>query len=68
MKIITQLQAYNLMIEYRKNVYIPDELPRDEKKFILSEVCMLAVLGTNFQERYVNDWISYLIKDAKRKL
>ncbi|EHV4444251.1 hypothetical protein K0M00_005417 [Escherichia coli] len=67
MKIITQFQLYNLMIEYRKNIYIPDELSRDEKKFILSEWWMMAGLGTNFQESFVNDWILHLIKDIKSK-
>ena len=68
MKNITQLQAYNRMFEYSKDVCLPEDLPKNEKEFILSELCMFAVLGTNFQEGYVDDWILHLIKDAKSKL
>ncbi|VVZ33227.1 Uncharacterised protein [Escherichia coli] len=28
---------------------------------------MMAGLGTNFQESFVNDWILHLIKDIKSK-
>ncbi|VVZ32244.1 Uncharacterised protein [Escherichia coli] len=32
------------------------------------ELVMALFIGTNFQERYVKDWISYLIEDITGKL
>ncbi len=69
MKTITQRQALSRMVEYLElMVTIPRNLPKTERAIRSAEYRMLAVLNTNFQEEYVNDWISHLIEDIKSKL
>ncbi|HCQ0858672.1 TPA: hypothetical protein OGU99_000598 [Escherichia coli] len=69
MKTITQRQALSRMVEYLElMVTIPRNLPKTERAIRSAEYRMLAVLGTNFQEEYVNDCIGFLIEDIKSKL
>lgn len=69
MKTITQRQALSRMVEYLElMVAIPHSLSKTERSIRSAEYRMLAVLGTNFQEEYVDDLLQFLIQDIKSKL
>lgn len=69
MKIITQTQAYSRMLDYLDDMIdIHSDLPKTVINIKRAEYRMMAVLNTNFQEEYVNEWIGFLIEDIKSKL
>lgn len=69
MKIITHRQALSRMVEYLElMVSIPKSLPKTEREIRSAEYRLLAVLNTNYQDEYVDDWILSLKKDIKSKL
>lgn len=69
MKIITQRQAFSRMLFYvDAMIDIHRFLPKTAINIQRAEYRMLAVLNTNYQEEYVNDWIQFLIEDIKSKL
>lgn len=69
MKTITRTQSYGLILKYMDlMVDISKDLPKTEIQVVRAEIRMLAVLNTNHQEEYVDDWIRFLIEDIKRKL
>ncbi|AGC34908.1 hypothetical protein ACQ29_gp228 [Escherichia phage PBECO4] len=49
-------------------VDISKDLPKTEIEVARAEIRMLAVLNTNHQEDYVEEWIRFLIQDIKSKL
>ena len=69
MKTITRTQSYGLILKYMDlMVDISKDLPKTEIEVARAEIRMLAVLNTNHQEEYVDDWIHFLIEDIKSKL
>ncbi|HBC8437513.1 hypothetical protein NEP96_04445 [Escherichia coli] len=69
MKTITRTQSYGLILKYMDlMVDISKDLPKTEIEVARAEIRMLAVLNTNHQEEYVQDWIRFLIEDIKSKL
>ena len=69
LKIITQTQAFGRILKYLDDMIdIHSDLPRTVINIQRAEYRMMAVLDTNFQEEYVNDWIGFLIEDIKSKL
>ncbi|HEA3649859.1 TPA: hypothetical protein RVU01_003419 [Escherichia coli] len=69
MKTITRTQSYGLILKYMDlMVDISKDLPKTEIEVARAEIRMLAVLNTNHQEEYVDDWIRFLIEDIKSKL
>ncbi|EOR9074098.1 hypothetical protein FOI42_RS03190 [Escherichia coli] len=69
MKIITQTQAFGRILKYLDDMIdIHSDLPKTVIDAKRAEYRMMAVLDTNFQEEYVNDWIGFLIEDIKSKL
>ncbi|EON7636930.1 hypothetical protein ABV23_RS00365 [Escherichia coli] len=69
MKIITQTQAFGRILKYLDDMIdIHGDLPKTVIDAKRAEYRMMAVLDTNFQEEYVNDWIGFLIEDIKSKL
>ncbi|UTS53646.1 hypothetical protein UES1_278 [Escherichia phage UE-S1] len=69
MKIITHRQALSRMVKYLElMVSIPKSLPKTEREIHSAEYRLLAVLNTNYQDEYVDDWILSLIEDIKSKL
>ena len=69
MKIITRTQSFGLILKYMDLMFdISKDLSKTEIQVARAEIRMLAVLNTNHQEEYVDDWIRFLIEDIKRKL
>ncbi|EKR8628432.1 hypothetical protein [Escherichia phage BF17] len=69
MKTITRTQSYGLILKYMDlMVDISKDLPKTEIEVARAEIRMLAVLNTNHQEDYVEEWIRFLIEDIKSKL
>ncbi|WP_334274977.1 hypothetical protein [Escherichia coli] len=69
MKTITRTQSFGLILKYMDlMVDISKDLPKTEIEVARAEIRMLAVLNTNHQEEYVQDWIRFLIEDIKSKL
>lgn len=69
MKTITRTQSYGLILKYMDlMVDISKDLPKTEIQVARAEIRMLAVLNTNHQEEYVEEWIRFLIEDIKSKL
>ncbi|BBM61884.1 hypothetical protein ACRYKS_27505 [Escherichia coli] len=69
MKTITRTQSYGLILKYMDlMVDISKDLPKTEIEVARAEIRMLAVLNTNHQEDYVEEWIRFLIQDIKSKL
>ncbi|HDS0644956.1 TPA: hypothetical protein QDV94_000674 [Escherichia coli] len=69
MKTITRTQSYGLILRYMDLMLdISKDLPKTAIEVTRAEIRMLAVLNTNHQEEYVDDWINFLIQDIKSKL
>ena len=69
MKTITRTQSLGLILKYMDLMFdISKDLPKTEIQVARAEIRMLAVLNTNHQEEYVDDWIRFLIEDIKSKL
>ncbi|EHV4444250.1 hypothetical protein K0M00_005416 [Escherichia coli] len=69
MKTITRTQSLGLILKYMDLMLdISKDLPKTEIQVARAEIRMLAVLNTNHQEEYVDDWINFLIQDIKSKL
>ncbi|ELW0836528.1 hypothetical protein QMU05_000376 [Escherichia coli] len=69
MKTITRTQSLGLILKYMDLMLdISKDLPKTEIQVARAEIRMLAVLNTNHQEEYVDDWIRFLIEDIKSKL
>lgn len=69
MKTITRTQSYGLILRYMDLMLdIRKDLPKTAIEVARAEIRMLAVLNTNHQEEYVDDWIHFLIEDIKSKL
>ncbi|MCU6294264.1 hypothetical protein [Escherichia coli] len=69
MKTITRTQSFGLILKYMDlMVDISKDLPKTEIEVARAEIRMLAVLNTNHQEDYVEEWIHFLIEDIKSKL
>ncbi|HGX4521716.1 hypothetical protein GNZ01_07415 [Escherichia coli] len=69
MKTITRTQSFGLILKYMDlMVDISKDLPKTEIEVARAEIRMLAVLNTNHQEDYVEEWIRFLIEDIKSKL
>ena len=69
MKTITRTQSFGLILKYMDlMVDISKDLPKTAIEVARAEIRMLAVLNTNHQEEYVDDWIHFLIEDIKSKL
>ncbi|EON7974082.1 hypothetical protein G17_00611 [Escherichia phage vB_EcoM_G17] len=69
MKTITRTQSYGLILKYMDlMVDISKDLPKTEIEVARAEIRMLAVLNTNHQEDYVEEWIRFLIEDIKSKI
>ena len=69
MKTITRTQSIGLILKYMDlMVDISKDLPKTAIEVARAEIRMLAVLNTNHQEEYVDDWIHFLIEDIKSKL
>lgn len=62
MKVITQTKAYSRMLRYMDDLTsIPRDLNPLHKSYLQCEIRMLAVLGTNFQLEYVEEYL-YALK------
>ncbi|HBB3760799.1 hypothetical protein ACRYKS_23125 [Escherichia coli] len=69
MKTITRTQSFGLILKYMDLMFdISKDLSKTEIQVARAEIRMLAVLNTNHQEEYVDDWIHFLIEDIKSKL
>ncbi|HAN4491002.1 TPA: hypothetical protein IFC62_004995 [Escherichia coli] len=71
MKTITRTQSFGLILKYMDlMVDISKDLSKTEIEVAIAraEFRMLAVLNTNHQEDYVEEWIHFLIEDIKSKL
>lgn len=69
MKTITRTQSFGLILKYMDLMFdISKDLSKTEIQVARAEIRMLAVLNTNHQEEYVEEWIRFLIEDIKRKL
>ena len=69
MKTITRTQSFGLILKYMDLMFdISKDLSKTEIEVARAEIRMLAVLNTNHQEEYVDDWIHFLIEDIKSKL
>ncbi|VVZ32202.1 Uncharacterised protein [Escherichia coli] len=69
MKTITRTQSLGLILKYMDLMLdISKDLPKTEIQVARAEIRMLAVLNTNHQEDYVEEWIRFLIEDIKSKL
>lgn len=69
MKTITRTQSFGLILKYMDLMFdISKDLSKTEIQVARAEIRMLAVLNTNHQEEYVDDWILSLKKDIKSKL
>ena len=69
MKTITRTQSYGLILRYMDLMLdIRKDLPKTAIEVARAEIRMLAVLNTNHQEDYVEEWIRFLIQDIKSKL
>lgn len=69
LKIITQTQAFGRILKYLDDMIdIHSDLPRTVINIQRAEYRMMAVLNTNHQEDYVEEWIHFLIEDIKSKL
>ena len=69
MKTITRTQSFGLILKYMDLMFdISKDLSKTEIQVARAEIRMLAVLNTNHQEEYVDDWIRFLIEDIKSKL
>jgi hypothetical protein len=71
MKTITRTQSFGLILKYMDlMVDISKDLSKTEIEVAIAraEYRMLAVLNTNHQEDYVEEWIQFLIEDIKSKL
>ncbi|MFS8319873.1 hypothetical protein ACMG5I_02985 [Escherichia coli] len=69
MKIITRTKSLGLIVKYMDlMVDISKDLPKTAIEVARAEYRLLAVLNTNYQDEYVDDWILSLKKDIKSKL
>lgn len=69
MKTITRTQSFGLILKYMDLMFdISKDLSKTEIQVARAEIRMLAVLNTNHQEEYVEEWIRFLIEDIKSKL
>lgn len=69
MKTITRTQSFGLILKYMDLMFdISKDLSKTEIQVARAEIRMLAVLNTNHQEEYVEEWIQFLIADIKSKL
>lgn len=69
MKTITRTQSLGLILKYMDLMFdISKDLPKTEIEVARAEYRLLAVLNTNYQDEYVDDWILSLIEDIKSKL
>lgn len=68
MKTITRTQSFGLILKYMDLMLdISKDLPKTAIEVARAEIRMMAVLNTNHQEEYVDDWIRFLIEDIKSK-
>lgn len=68
MKTITRSQSFGLILKYIDlMVGISKDLPKTEIEVARAEIRLLAVLNTNHQEDYVEEWIRLLIEDIESK-
>lgn len=65
MRILTQAEHHERLIN---NMAMIMYKSHDRGIAYKRELVMALFIGTNFQERYVKDWISYLIEDITGKL
>ncbi|EMR6008040.1 hypothetical protein WJW27_004838 [Escherichia coli] len=69
MKTITRTKSLGLILKYMDlMVDISKDLPKTAIDVARAEYRLLAVLNTNYQDEYVDDWILSLKKDIKSKL
>lgn len=69
MKTITRTQSFGLILKYMDLMFdISKDLSKTEIEVARAEYRLLAVLNTNYQDEYVDDWILSLKKDIKSKL
>lgn len=69
MKTITRTKSFGLILKYMDLMFdISKDLSKTEIQVARAEIRMLAVLNTNHQEEYVEEWIQFLIADIKSKL
>ncbi|WAE76918.1 hypothetical protein vBEcoMphAPEC6_00305 [Escherichia phage ph0011] len=69
MKTITRTKSLGLILKYMDlMVDISKDLPKTAIEVARAEYRLLAVLNTNYQDEYVDDWILSLKKDIKSKL
>lgn len=69
MKTITRTKSLGLIVKYMDlMVDISKDLPKTAIEVARAEYRLLAVLNTNYQDEYVDDWILSLKKDIKSKL
>lgn len=69
MKTITRTKSLGLILKYMDlMVDISKDLPKTAIDVARAEYRLLAVLNTNYQDEYVDDWILSLKRDIKSKL